>query len=77
MQEALNRSITGQTSLGKKQDPISKITRTKRAGGIVQVVECLPSKHEALNQISIPQKKKKKKKYKPVKDNGKTRIRWK
>jgi hypothetical protein len=28
--------------LGKKQDPISKITRERRAGGMVQVVEHLP-----------------------------------
>jgi hypothetical protein len=28
----------------KAQDPVSKITRTKRAGGVVQAVEHLPSK---------------------------------
>jgi hypothetical protein len=31
------------------QDPISKITREKRAGGIVQMVECWPSQCEALS----------------------------
>jgi hypothetical protein len=32
--------------LGKKQDPISKITRAKRSGGMAQVVEGLPSKYK-------------------------------
>jgi hypothetical protein len=36
-------------SPGKKQDPISKITREKRNGGMVQAVEYLCSKCEALN----------------------------
>jgi hypothetical protein len=30
--------------LGKKQGPISKITRAKRAGGMAQAVKHLPSK---------------------------------
>jgi hypothetical protein len=34
-----------------KQDCISKITNTKKAGGMVQVVECLPSKHKVLSLI--------------------------
>jgi hypothetical protein len=38
-----------QAGLGKKQDPISKITRAKRAGGVAQAVECLTHKHEALS----------------------------
>jgi predicted S18 family serine protease len=33
----------------KKQDPISKITRVKRAGDMVQTIERLPSKCEALS----------------------------
>jgi hypothetical protein len=33
----------------KKQDPISKIIRAKRAGAVTQVVECLPSKCKVLN----------------------------
>jgi hypothetical protein len=33
-----------QDRLGKKQDPISKLTRPKKTGGIVQVVGCLSSK---------------------------------
>jgi hypothetical protein len=40
-------------------DPISKITRAKRVGGIAQAVECLPSKHKALSSNPMPQKKKK------------------
>jgi hypothetical protein len=36
---------------------MSKITRVKRAGGVAQVVELLPSKHEALNSNPVPQKK--------------------
>jgi hypothetical protein len=28
-------------SLGKNQNPISKITKAKRAGGVAQAVECL------------------------------------
>jgi hypothetical protein len=33
----------------QKKDPIQKITKTKRAGGVAQVVECLPTKHESLS----------------------------
>jgi hypothetical protein len=38
-----------QASLEKKQDPISKITRSKRVGGVAQIVGCQPSKSEALS----------------------------
>jgi hypothetical protein len=34
--------------LGKKQDPVSKITRTKRAGSAAQAEEHLPGKWQAL-----------------------------
>jgi hypothetical protein len=34
-------------SLGKKQHPISKITREKWSGALAQAVKHLPSKHEA------------------------------
>jgi hypothetical protein len=34
---------------GQKQDPIWKITKVKRARGVAQVVEYLPSKFEALS----------------------------
>jgi hypothetical protein len=46
MCEAWNKRISEQASLGKKGDPISKITRTKKAGGGAQVIECLLKKHE-------------------------------
>jgi hypothetical protein len=36
-------------SLSKKQDPVFKITRPKRAGGVAQVVERLPCKSDALS----------------------------
>jgi hypothetical protein len=42
----------GQASLGIKRDPISKITRVKRAGGVAQEVECLPSQGEGLTSNS-------------------------
>jgi hypothetical protein len=36
----MNRRITVQASLGKKmQDPLSKITREKRAGSVTQAEE--------------------------------------
>jgi hypothetical protein len=44
-----NRRIMVQVCPGKKQDPIPKTTRAKRAGRMAQMVECLPSKREALN----------------------------
>jgi hypothetical protein len=46
----INRRIMVQTILGKRQDPISNITRVKRTGGLAQVVQCLPRKHKALSQ---------------------------
>jgi hypothetical protein len=41
-----------QASLGKNMRLYLKINKAKRAGGVVQVVECLPSKHEALSHPS-------------------------
>jgi hypothetical protein len=43
--------IIEQTSLGKREtlSPTSKITRAKRAGGMAQVVKCLPNKCKALS----------------------------
>jgi hypothetical protein len=46
------------------QDPISKITREKRAEGVAQVVECLLCKCFALGLNPSPTKKKKKVYYK-------------
>jgi hypothetical protein len=58
-----NRRIIVQGCLGIKQNPISKITKAKRAGGVVQVVECLPSKYEALSFIPIIDRAPKQKPY--------------
>jgi hypothetical protein len=44
----------------KKRDPSSKITRAKRAGNVVQVVERLPSKHKAMSSNPSTTKKRKK-----------------
>jgi hypothetical protein len=38
-----------QAGLDQKQDPISKITRAKRAGGGAQAAKHLPSKHKVLS----------------------------
>jgi hypothetical protein len=50
-----------QTSLSKKQHLMSKITRTKRVGGMAQVGERLPRKLKALSSnlstVHPPQKK--------------------
>jgi hypothetical protein len=55
-----NGKIMVQVDQGKKGNPISKTTRTKRAGGVSLVVEYLPSKKKALdsNPNSIKGKKK-------------------
>jgi hypothetical protein len=46
-----------QASLGKKGDPVSKITRVKRAGGMAKVVEYLSSKCEVLSSNPSTTKK--------------------
>jgi hypothetical protein len=45
--------------MGKKPDPISKITRAKRAEGVAQATEYLFSKHKALSSNPSTTKKKK------------------
>jgi hypothetical protein len=50
--------VVVQASLSKKQDPISKISRVKRDGGIVCMVEHLPSKYEPRIQTPVPLPKK-------------------
>jgi hypothetical protein len=62
----------------KKQDPVSKTTRAKKARGVAQVIKHLPSKHESLSfklQYFLPPKKKykqtTKKKYKQINNNNK------
>jgi hypothetical protein len=49
MQESTNRRIMVQADLGIKQDLISKTNNIKRAGRVIQGVEHLPSKCEALS----------------------------
>jgi hypothetical protein len=48
--------------LSKNQAPIPKIPNTKRAGRVAQVVEHLPSNHEAKIKLQYHKKRKKKKK---------------
>jgi hypothetical protein len=45
--ESTNRRFAIQASLSKKQDPTSKVNRAKRAGGVAQAAEHLPSKYKA------------------------------
>jgi hypothetical protein len=53
------------------RDPISKITRAKRTGGVAQVIECLPCKHKALNSNPVqPKEKKIKKERKKERNEG-------
>jgi hypothetical protein len=48
--EALSRRIMVRGWHWEKTwDPIKKLNKTKRAGSVAQVVEHLPSKHEALS----------------------------
>jgi hypothetical protein len=62
-----NRRFTVQASPIIKQDPISKITNTRRACRVVQVVEHLPSKCEPMSSNpSTTNEKKKKKEYSSV-----------
>jgi hypothetical protein len=51
--EAYNKRIIIHAGLGKTQGSINKITRAKRAGGMAQAIECLPSKHKALSSNTV------------------------
>jgi hypothetical protein len=42
---------------GIKGDPISKITKAKKAGRVAQVVECLPCKCKALSSNTRTKRK--------------------
>jgi hypothetical protein len=44
-------------SLGIKQDSILKITNTLKAGGVAQVMECLPTSTKPRVQTPVPPKK--------------------
>jgi hypothetical protein len=55
-QRSTNGRIPVWDSLGIKQEPISEITKAKRAGGVIQMVEHLPSKCRALHSTPRPEK---------------------
>jgi hypothetical protein len=57
--------------LAWKQNPIFKITRTKKAEGIAQSVEGMPSKHKALSSNSSTAKKKKEEEKEEEEEGGK------
>jgi hypothetical protein len=61
-----------QSSLGYKHNPISKINKAKRAGGMAQVVESLPSKFRAMS--SNPSTTKKKKRINDLKEDSNKQI---
>jgi 5-enolpyruvylshikimate-3-phosphate synthase len=44
MAESINRRVVFFASLGKKQNPMSKITRAKRAEDMAQMIAYLPAK---------------------------------
>jgi hypothetical protein len=48
-------------SLGKKQDPISKITGAQRVGIVAHIVEHLPSKYKIQSWVLSPNKQTNKK----------------
>jgi hypothetical protein len=54
---SINRRIRVHTGLGKKQNPISKVPRAKRARPRAQVVGHLPCKCEVLSSNSSTAKK--------------------
>jgi hypothetical protein len=62
-QEAVIRRIPvqSQPQANNSQDPITKISNTKRTGRVAQVIQHLPSKREALISNTSTTKKKKKK----------------
>jgi hypothetical protein len=61
MESPVGRLISVGLGPGKNsQDPTRTITKAKRAVGVDQVVESLPSKCKALIQTQLPPKKKKK-----------------
>jgi hypothetical protein len=55
---SINRRIEVQAGPSKKQNPVSEITKAKRAGSVAQVVEFLPSKLKSLSSNPELQKNK-------------------
>jgi hypothetical protein len=58
----IGRRLCSDTNLGEKRARSHLKTEAERAGGVAQVLEHLPSKHEALRANLVPKKKKKKRK---------------
>jgi hypothetical protein len=59
---SVNRGVAVQDGLGIKQDPILKIAKANRAGGMAQVVKSLHSKCKVLTLNSNATKRKKERK---------------
>jgi hypothetical protein len=59
---SINRRIVAQASVGKKRDPISKISGAKRARGIAQAVLHLHQSIKSLVQTPAGTKKEKERK---------------
>jgi hypothetical protein len=62
----IGRRLCSDTNLGEKRARSHLKTEAERAGGVAQVLEHLPSKHEALRANLVPKKKKKKKRKKKI-----------
>jgi hypothetical protein len=54
-----DRKYHGSKSAQAKNARLYLINKAKKAGRVAQMVECLPSKHEALSSNSTTEKKKK------------------
>jgi hypothetical protein len=54
---AMAGNIKEEVDLGKKQDPVSKITKAKRSGDVAQVVKPLSSKCKTLSSNPSTTKK--------------------
>jgi hypothetical protein len=53
---SINRRIMVQIGLGKKQEPISKLTIAKRAESVTQAIECCLASARLWVQTPVPQK---------------------
>jgi hypothetical protein len=71
--ESTNRRIKVQGDPGIKVIPVSTITTVRRAGGLAQVLEYLPSKCKALS--SIPSMERRKERRKEGKQEGRRKGR--
>jgi hypothetical protein len=55
--EGINRKIDVQAAWAQMRDPLLKITKVKRVGGMAQIIACLLSKREALSSNPSTAKK--------------------